>query len=180
VVSISDGAGPVFLHDLSVAHQPLVTQLVHPGSVLSPVRSLLHILFGCLLYSTSLALHATMVCSRSDAMFSSLVLLWGLLLSTVTALVTPQSPVQQRYQLERRQTCNTATNRQCWTTSPAFNINTDYETSWPTTGVTRTVCSEKCATAPGNMLKGDSSRLLSLKSTTGSAAMAESRSRQCL
>jgi len=59
---------------------------------------------------------------------------WSLL-STAAALVTPQSfegPV-----LERRQTCNTATNRQCWTTSPAFNINTDYETSTPTTGVTR-------------------------------------------
>jgi hypothetical protein len=41
----------------------------------------------------------------------------------------------------RAPTCNTATNRACWTTSPAFNINTDYETSWPTTGVTtRTVC----------------------------------------
>ncbi|KAH8912965.1 Cu-oxidase-domain-containing protein [Coniochaeta sp. PMI_546] len=34
-------------------------------------------------------------------------------------------------------TCNTATNRQCWTTSPSFTINTDYEASWPTTGVTR-------------------------------------------
>ncbi len=32
---------------------------------------------------------------------------------------------------------NTATNRQCWTST--FNINTDYETSWPTTGVTQTV-----------------------------------------
>ncbi len=41
--------------------------------------------------------------------------------------------------LESRQTCNTATNRQCW--SSGFNINTDYETSWPNTGVTRTVSS---------------------------------------
>ncbi|KAK1753358.1 putative laccase precursor [Echria macrotheca] len=79
-----------------------------------------------------------MVSSPSSAMFSSLVLLWGLLLSTAAALVTPQSPVQQRHELARRQTCNTATNRQCWTTSPAFNINTDYEASWPSTGVTRT------------------------------------------
>jgi hypothetical protein len=36
----------------------------------------------------------------------------------------------------RGPTCNTATNRACWMTSPAFNINTDYEASWPTTGVT--------------------------------------------
>ncbi|KAK4186311.1 putative laccase precursor [Podospora australis] len=42
------------------------------------------------------------------------------------------------HQLQPRQTCNTATNRQCWTTSPAFNINTDWETSTPSTGVTRT------------------------------------------
>lgn len=34
-------------------------------------------------------------------------------------------------------TCNTPTNRACWTNG--FNINTDYEASVPTTGVTRTV-----------------------------------------
>lgn len=72
-------------------------------------------------------------------MLSSCILLWGLLLSTAAALVTPQLPSEEIHELERRQTCNTATNRQCWTTSPAFNINTDYETSWPTTGVTRSV-----------------------------------------
>lgn len=44
------------------------------------------------------------------------------------------------HELQRRQTCNTATNRQCWTTSPAFDINTDWEASTPSTGVTRTVC----------------------------------------
>ncbi|OAA65258.1 Cupredoxin [Niveomyces insectorum RCEF 264] len=38
--------------------------------------------------------------------------------------------------LARRQTCNTATNRQCWTTG--FDINTDYETDVPTTGNTQT------------------------------------------
>ena len=37
----------------------------------------------------------------------------------------------------RASTCNTATNRACWTSS--FNINTDYETSTPTTGVVRKV-----------------------------------------
>nr|CDP29442.1 Putative laccase precursor [Podospora anserina S mat+] len=51
----------------------------------------------------------------------------------VTPLLRPRS---QR--LQPRQTCNTATNRQCWTTSPAFNINTDWEASTPVTGVTRT------------------------------------------
>jgi len=60
--------------------------------------------------------------------------LWGLLLSTAV-LAAPQIP----HELLRRQTCNTATNRQCWTTSPAFNINTDFEVSTPSTGVTRTV-----------------------------------------
>jgi len=74
-------------------------------------------------------------------MLSSCILLWGLLLSTAAALVAPQPPSEEVHGLERRQTCNTATNRQCWTTSPAFNTLTDYEVSWPTTGVTRTVCS---------------------------------------
>ncbi|KAK0725030.1 multicopper oxidase-domain-containing protein [Lasiosphaeris hirsuta] len=73
-------------------------------------------------------------------MFSSCILLWGLLLSTAAALAAPQSPSRhpRNLQLERRQTCNTATNRACWTTSPAFNINTDYETNTPVTGVTQT------------------------------------------
>lgn len=37
----------------------------------------------------------------------------------------------------RAPTCNTPSNRACW--SPGFDINTDFEVSWPTTGVTRTV-----------------------------------------
>jgi hypothetical protein len=37
----------------------------------------------------------------------------------------------------RASSCNTAANRACWTTG--FNITTDYETSTPTTGVTRKV-----------------------------------------
>lgn len=37
----------------------------------------------------------------------------------------------------RAPTCNTPSNRACWSTG--FNINTDVEVSWPTTGVTRTV-----------------------------------------
>lgn len=71
-----------------------------------------------------------------DTTLSCFLLVWGLLLSTAAALVTPQ--LVEGHELRRRQTCNTATNRQCWTTSPAFNINTDYEASTPVTGVTRT------------------------------------------
>jgi hypothetical protein len=78
-----------------------------------------------------------MMFSLLSTMLSSCILLWGLLLSTAAALVAPQPPSEEVHGLERRQTCNTATNRQCWTTSPAFNINTDYYTSWPNTGVTR-------------------------------------------
>lgn len=37
----------------------------------------------------------------------------------------------------RAATCNTPSNRACWTTG--FDINTDYEASIPTTGVTRPV-----------------------------------------
>ena len=62
------------------------------------------------------------------------ILLWGLLLSTAVLAAPPLA-----HQLVPRQTCNTATNRQCWTSSPAFSINTDYEVSTPSTGVTRTV-----------------------------------------
>jgi len=35
--------------------------------------------------------------------------------------------------------CNTPTNRQCW---GEYNINTNYYTTWPTTGVTREVISQ--------------------------------------
>ncbi|KAK3384924.1 multicopper oxidase-domain-containing protein [Podospora didyma] len=61
-------------------------------------------------------------------------LMWGLIHGS-SALVAPISPLDLQ---PRQATCNTATNRQCWMTSPAFNINTDYETSTPNTGVTRT------------------------------------------
>ena len=39
----------------------------------------------------------------------------------------------------RAPTCNTATDRACWT--DGFDINTDYEENTPTTGVTRNVIS---------------------------------------
>ena len=46
------------------------------------------------------------------------------------------TPIDARGKVQKRQTCNTATNRQCWDST--FNINTDYETSWPNTGQTKT------------------------------------------
>lgn len=66
--------------------------------------------------------------------------LWSaVLLFIALPLRAYAAPPSQSLQA-RAPTCNTATNRQCWTTSPSFNINTDYEASWPTTGVTtRTV-----------------------------------------
>ncbi|KAH8900905.1 hypothetical protein GQ53DRAFT_132912 [Thozetella sp. PMI_491] len=66
------------------------------------------------------------LCSRG-------LVVWSLLL--VRALAAPSFPGENELQ-PRASTCNTATNRACWTTN--FNINTDYETSTPTTGVTRT------------------------------------------
>jgi len=53
-------------------------------------------------------------------------------------LITPSLEVTPRAELVKRApTCNTPTNRACWTTG--FNINTDYEASFPATGVVRNV-----------------------------------------
>lgn len=62
-------------------------------------------------------------------------LLWTLLLIGFTH----GSPLgdAQPHVLETRQSCNTASNRQCWTSN--FDINTDYEAHVPETGVTRQV-----------------------------------------
>jgi hypothetical protein len=49
-------------------------------------------------------------------------------------------PLEQRQDAAlgaRQASCNTPSNRACW--SDGFDINTDYETSTPDTGVTRTV-----------------------------------------
>lgn len=59
-------------------------------------------------------------------------LLAALLASFVLATPLPD----ERHVLQPRQSCNTATNRQCW--SSGFSVTTDYETSTPVTGVTRT------------------------------------------
>ncbi|KAM7192443.1 putative laccase precursor [Rhypophila sp. PSN 637] len=70
-------------------------------------------------------------------------LLWALLMGNLVVAAPSLAPVSHILQgpkelHPRQSTCNTASNRQCWTTSPAFNINTDYEVSTPSTGVTRT------------------------------------------
>src|SRR6187402_1881942 len=66
----------------------------------------------------------------------------GLLLSRSAAAAPLEvAEVEAEGVLDKRQsTCNTATNRQCWTTSPAFSVTTDSETSWPNTGQTKPVC----------------------------------------
>jgi len=58
----------------------------------------------------------------------------GALLLTLASLAQAAPPLLTPI-APRAATCNTATNRQCWTSG--FDINTDYETSTPTTGVTR-------------------------------------------
>ncbi|KAH7627774.1 multicopper oxidase-domain-containing protein [Sordaria sp. MPI-SDFR-AT-0083] len=60
-------------------------------------------------------------------------LLWSLLLTGLAH----GSPLAESHPhvLEARQSCNTASNRQCWTSN--FDVNTDYEAHVPETGVTR-------------------------------------------
>ncbi|KAK5658990.1 hypothetical protein OQA88_1076 [Cercophora sp. LCS_1] len=69
----------------------------------------------------------------------------GLLLAATLGAAIPSIPLLReisdedlspRAELAKRApTCNTPTNRACWTTG--FNINTDYETNFPATGVVR-------------------------------------------
>lgn len=65
-----------------------------------------------------------------------------LVLAGLTSAVPAPSPVEtHRAELVKRApTCNTPSNRACWTTG--FNINTDYEANFPATGVTRNVSYE--------------------------------------
>ncbi|CAK7238399.1 laccase, multicopper oxidase, benzenediol:oxygen oxidorectuctase [Sporothrix eucalyptigena] len=68
--------------------------------------------------------------------FSALAVVPSLLGSVFLAEAAPSMPHQVDAILApRASTCNTASNRACWTTG--FDINTDYEASTPTTGVTR-------------------------------------------
>lgn len=64
----------------------------------------------------------------------SLRLIKGLALLAGLATSSPLASRDESLGLLKRQSCNTASNRQCW--SPGFDINTDYEASVPDTGVT--------------------------------------------
>lgn len=55
--------------------------------------------------------------------------------------ISPEELSARSELVKRAPTCNTPTNRACWTTG--FDINTDYETSIPTTGVIRDVGSRQ-------------------------------------
>lgn len=60
---------------------------------------------------------------------------FGLLPVALLAGLALSTPVPEFEVLQPRQSCNTATNRQCW--SSGFDINTDYEVNTPTTGATQ-------------------------------------------
>ena len=66
--------------------------------------------------------------------YNSLALASGLFSSLIHAAPSALVPDEL---VSRASTCNTPTNRACWTSG--FNINTDYETNIPTTGNTRVV-----------------------------------------
>ena len=79
---------------------------------------------------------------RSTSLFKGLGSLLFAGLAAAAPSLSPSTPAEDlspRADLVRRANCNTPSNRACWTTSPNFNINTDYEASIPNTGVTRTV-----------------------------------------
>jgi len=69
----------------------------------------------------------------------------GLVAPSLVAAAPPVAPVERDVDLEMRSgvearappTCHSASNRACWTSG--FNINTDYETTAPPPGQTRTV-----------------------------------------
>jgi len=57
--------------------------------------------------------------------------------------LTPRADVELT---KRAPTCNTPSNRACWTNG--FNINTDYEANFPATGVVRNVSPLRSGTKP--------------------------------
>ncbi|KAL8339705.1 hypothetical protein RB601_006013 [Gaeumannomyces tritici] len=81
---------------------------------------------------------------KSFGLIKGLALLAGLVASAPVASrdesldLFPREPAETAspaVELLKRQSCNTESNRACW--SPGFNINTDYESNTPNTGVTR-------------------------------------------
>ena len=91
-------------------------------------------------YST-LSLHpcSIFITTTMRSFFSALAVVPSLLGSAFLAHAAPSGqPDLASGLVSRASTCNTASNRACWTTG--FDINTDYEASTPTTGITRHVC----------------------------------------
>jgi len=106
--------------------------------VVNVLRSFIHsVILSC---PRSLNFHSQLHAMRATHLIQGL---GCLLLSSLSKAVpfSPSSPGQDvdlspRAELvSRAPTCNTPTNRACWTTG--FNINTDYEASFPATGVVR-------------------------------------------
>ena len=61
----------------------------------------------------------------------------GLLCGLGRSAPSPEAEITPRALEKRAPTCNTPSNRACW--SNGFDINTDYEAKIPNTGVTRKV-----------------------------------------
>lgn len=72
----------------------------------------------------------------------------GLFLGLTNAAPSADVSVASRDLFKRAPTCNTPSNRACW--SNGFDINTDYESSIPNTGNTRRVSESFPALQPGN------------------------------
>jgi hypothetical protein len=68
---------------------------------------------------------------RTPFVIQALGLLFGLAKAAPAVEAVNETP----HLMHRAATCNTPTNRSCWTTG--FDINTDYETKVPRTGVVR-------------------------------------------
>jgi hypothetical protein len=81
----------------------------------------------------------SIIITTMRSFFSALAIVPSLLGSAFLAQAAPSAQPDYAADLvSRASTCNTPSNRACWTTG--FNINTDYETSTPVTNVVRHVC----------------------------------------
>jgi hypothetical protein len=131
-------------------------------------------------------------CLNMKSFIGAVALMVGILAPSVVVAAPPVTPAQggllrrleERHDTangihRRAPTCNTASNRACWTTG--FDINTDYEVNTPTTGVTRPVNLPYLPSSDfmDRTLISDSTRSRSPKWTTGQAQMALSRPRSC-
>lgn len=101
----------------------------------------------------------------------------GLLCNLGRAAPSAEAEVTPRGLEKRAPTCNTPSNRACW--SDGFDINTDYEVKIPETGVTRSVRKPLWISLVELGLTRASMIGLSAKPTTGSAAMDFPRTLPC-